>query len=241
MALIRCTCGCASSAEEHKMILCGICKNPYIHSCVDFTVSEIRTLHKKGSSWSCRNCHTLSSDIKELQAAILSLKTEIMARQPVSIDDHLFEELLLEMNERNDRKQNIILFNVEESDSRDINVRNDADRAATADILQSLPINIDIESVGIHRLGRHVLGAQRHRPLRVRLASTKDVHTIIKNAKHLRDSSDFKHVHIALDRTRRQMDYYKKIKLELDTRIANGESQLRIKYRRGIPVIDSLN
>lgn len=242
MTNIGCSCGCKSSAEEHRMIACSICKKPYIHSCVDFTASEIRTLHKKGTSWTCRSCHSLGSDIKELQAAILSLRNDILAQKnAASVDDALFEELLWEMKERSDRGQNIILFNVQESELRDVGARNAADLEIVTDILGSLPISIETEHIEVNRLGRFVQGAERLRPVKVRLSGVKAVHTVIKSAGHLRTSSDFKDVRIALDRTKRQMEYYRKIRQEMDARLADGASDLRIKYRRGIPVIESLN
>ncbi|GJQ79947.1 hypothetical protein Trydic_g269, partial [Trypoxylus dichotomus] len=119
-------------------------------------ITEIRTIKsKKGVSWSCRNCNILSSDINDLKAAILSLAAR---EKSAGIDDKAFEELLAELGDRNNRKQNIIMFGVPESDTHDANTRRSRELETVQAVLKALPSAMntdhieldDIKSVSIY-------------------------------------------------------------------------------------------
>lgn len=244
MVVIKCLCGCKNSAEEHKLIDCSVCKNPFIHSCVDLTTTEVRTIKsKKGLSWSCRNCNILSNDIAELKAAILGLRQDLLNKEAsnTNISDHTFELLLGELNDRNHRKQNVILFNVEESNSQDVDERHNHDLGVVRGVLSTCSANLNVDHVEIQRLGRGSANGERRRPLKVKLNCANDVHVVIKNSSKLRNSHIYRHLTVSFDRTRRQIDYYKKIRAELDSRIEEGATDLKIKYKQGIPTIVSLN
>lgn len=242
MSMITCACGCKTAAEEHKILECCICKKPFKYNCIDITITEARTIkNKKGLSWSCRNCAVLGNDINELKAAILDLKSEIQSRNTDIIDDSIFEELLREIQDRNERKQNIIMYNHPETGAGTLTERKAQDEIAVKSILGTLPVQVNVNHIEVYRLGRFDGNSNRIRPLRVKFSNVKDVHTIIKHAKHIRNSSQFNNISISLDRTVRQVNYYKKLKAEMSDRIANGEGSLAIKYKRGIPSIQSLN
>lgn len=223
------------------MLECCVCRGSYLHSCFDFSASEVRTLKKRGCTWSCRNCNAVSNDINQLRSAILSLKDEIRSSARSAINDTIFEEILSELSDREGRKQNIILYNVAESGSQDQAERRGHDLATVKSILVSLPLDVDVERVDPHRLGRPSPDPSRIRPIKIRLLSVSDAHKVVRSAKHLKASNDFKSVRISLDKTKRQTEYYKKVKTELDARVASGETGLRIKYRRGLPTIENLN
>lgn len=242
MALYVCSCGCKTNAEEHKIIHCDVCKKPFLNSCVDLTNSDIRTIKsKKGLSWSCRNCNVLSNDISELREAILSLRNEISKKNVESINDTVFEELIRELGDRNDRKQNIILFNLDEPENPNSNERILHDLDTARAVLQETSAVADVVNITVNRLGRFNANRERNRPLRIGLSSVGDVHKIIKSAKNLQNSAKFSKVKIAMDKTPRQLSYYKKVKTEMENRIQQGEAGLVIRYQRGIPTIRNLN
>lgn len=242
MALSNCSCGCGSSVEEDRTVECCVCKKPFLHSCVDVSASEKKSLKKKkGISWCCPNCNSISGDINELKSIILSLKEELLAKERSHTDETVFEELLSEMWDRNNRSQNLIIYNVNEIESNLTNERNKHDITTSQSILKYVSPDINVENLEVQRLGRFNADSERRRPLKVRLNSTQDVHHIIKKTNTLLNSPVFKNIHISLDRTKRQIDYYKKVKAELDKRKNEGETNLKIKYKKGIPTIDALN
>ncbi|GJQ70260.1 hypothetical protein Trydic_g10553 [Trypoxylus dichotomus] len=150
MVSIKCSCGCnTTSSETHKFIDCCVCKKIYLHSCAELSITEIRTIKsKKGISWSCRNCNILSSDINDLKAAILSLRNDLAAREKsAGIDDKAFEELLAELGDRNNRKQNIIMFGVPESDTHDANTRRSRELETVQAVLKALPSGMNTDHI----------------------------------------------------------------------------------------------
>ncbi|GJQ73838.1 hypothetical protein Trydic_g18775 [Trypoxylus dichotomus] len=189
MVSIKCSCGCnTTSSETHKFIDCCVCKSIYLHSCTELSITEIRTIKsKKGVSWSCRNCNILSSDINDLKAAILSLRNDLAAREKsAGIDDKAFEELLAELGDRNNRKQNIIMFGVPESDTHDANTRRSRELETVQAVLKALPSGMNTDHNEVHRIGRFV--PDRRRPIKVRLSSSREAHTALKHAKRLREN-----------------------------------------------------
>lgn len=241
MSKSACCCGCGGNAEEHQLIVCGVCSKSFIHSCVDLTLCELRTIKTKNKclSWSCRECSSLGNSINALKAAILDLKKEIQTHDIKALNDSVFEDLLHELSDRYDRKQNIIVFKHAEIESQNITERDEHDISTAKSILGSLSAGIDLTRIEVHRLGRYV--KNKPRPLKIKLGNSKDVHAIIKNAKNLKDSATYNHISISYDRTTRQINYYKKIKAELDARVAAGEQNLKIRYKSGVPIIDTLN
>lgn len=184
----------------------------------------------------------LSNDIGELKAAILSLKSEIMNRRSEPVNETVFEELLSELDDRNNRKQNIILYNVSEPDANSHDQRKQQDLQSARSILGNISSSVDLDNINVLRLGRYTDDAtERKRPLRVRLNNVKDVHVLIKRAKNLVNTVAFANIKVSLDKTFRQRAYFNKMKEELRERTRQGESGLAIKYERGIPTIRALN
>lgn len=239
-----CHC-CGVSSEEHKMLMCCVCKNKFIHTCVDLTASEVRTAKsKRGFGWTCDGCLQMGNDLNELKAAIVALKNEVsdLKRMGVAaskdvLSDEMFEEILLETRERERRRCNLIVFGVAEVDSTSKSDRVEADRVVCTSILGHLSVNFnDVPS----RLGKYDPSRSSPRPIKLTLPNEKLVHDIIHKAKNLRNIPEFKNVHISLDRTPRQIRYYNSLKTEMTDRVAAGE-QLRIRYNRGIPRVVPLN
>ncbi|GJQ75674.1 hypothetical protein Trydic_g17748 [Trypoxylus dichotomus] len=116
---------------------------------LQLSITEIRTIKsKKGVSWSCRNCNILSSDINDLKAAILSLRNDLAAREKsAGIDGKAFEELLAELGDRNNRKQNIIMFGVPESDTHDANTRRSRELETVQAVLEALPSGMNTDHI----------------------------------------------------------------------------------------------
>lgn len=239
-----CHC-CGVSSEEHKMLICCVCKKKFIHTCVDFTASEVRTAKsKRGFTWTCDNCIPLGNDLNDLKAAIVALKNEVSELKKVNmstardvLSDEVFEEILLETRERERRRCNLIIFGITEDNSKSKSDRVEADKAVCVSVLEHL----SVEYRGVpSRLGRFDPSKSSPRPVKVTLDNEKLVHDTIHRATVLRDNPDFSNIRISLDRTPRQIQHYNSLKSEMAGRVAAGE-QLKIKYTKGIPRIVPLN
>ena len=74
MENVICSC-CNKTTEEHRSIMCSLCKKSYSISCVDITRTEATKIKqdKSGLKWNCKNCAILSDDINSLKLIIFSL------------------------------------------------------------------------------------------------------------------------------------------------------------------------
>lgn len=241
---IICTC-CNRSYESLSMVRCCICKKHFRNTCVDLSSAEVRTLNSnKGYDWSCRSCRSIGNDIKDLKALILKLqeditdlKADISRNESSRISDDLFEELVVEVSERAKRKNNVMLFKVaEQQQSMSASDRVERDKQVVSDVLRSVAPDMELDNIKILRLGKFVAG--KDRPIRATLTGESKVFGIIKNAKKLQ-STKYKNISLSFDRTVRQSQAYKRTKELLEHRRENGEENLIIKYKNGIPTIVS--
>nr|CAI5851494.1 unnamed protein product [Callosobruchus analis] len=242
---VKCAC-CSRLTEEHKMIACSICKKGFFHQCVELTTSELRTIkQKKNLSWSCTECASTSSNgVDELKLLIMSLQSElkelrsVIDKQKVTSETLNFEEVVQEVFDREQRKNNLIIYGIKENNSIQIPTeRQNFDKNQVRRVLEVLSYGGDTALIKPIRLGRYDPTKSAPRPIKIRIEDERAVHGLIKNAKGLKNYADLAAVSISPDRTPRQVDYYRQLKTELNRRVADGETGLRIKYFKGIPKI----
>lgn len=242
------TCHCCSKAyEAHLMLKCCICKKLYKNSCMDIAANEVRTLNSnKGYNWTCKNCREFGQDLKNLTTLILKLQEDISALKTENLKlkesntSLEFEEVIAEINERKRRKNNLVIFNIPESNqqqSPDI-ILND-EKKEVLSILNTVIPPYDKQHIKLSRLGSFVEG--RTRPIKVALCDVQAVHNAIKNVKALKTSRGHKNIRISFDRTPRQLQYYKKVRQQLSDRINSGDNNCKIKYVNDVPTIVPLN
>jgi len=165
--------------------------------------------------------NTLSSNLATLTQRVVFLETNKSTLSEDSFSDFI---------DRQTRSKNIILFNVPESQID----ANNSDISTTNLIFQKL--NVDMKPVAIHRLGK----SNGHtRPLKVTLNTISDVFKILGSSRRLKSDQSFKDVRITSDKTPKQREYFQNLRKELNERRSNGESNLSIKYYKGVPSIVS--
>lgn len=247
MPNLLCVC-CKKSFEDHKVVTCCVCKNYYSNICVELTPSETRIIKaKKNLSWTCQNCSQLGDNINDLKSIILTLQKEVeslksLRNQPTAVNNKVdYEEIIQEITERNLRKRNLVIFGVVEIDSKSKDERAHHDEREITKIIQYLSPDATSDNIKPTRLGKYDATKNNSRPIKITLCDEATVHNLIRKAKTLRDSDSFKKINISLDRTPRQLEYYRSLKSELNQRLSDGETNLQIKYVRGIPKIVSVN
>lgn len=248
MPNLECEC-CNKLFEQHLMATCCICKKYFKNTCVGLSNSDIRLINSnKGLNWTCANCQQIGNDINDLKHLIISLQIEIKelkenkANANSSPKNFNFEEVIEEINERNRRKRNLIIFGIQEVDPNiPGNVRHETDNKSAYNILNKIVQDIGDTNFKPIRLGRFDANKAKPRPIRITLEDENLVHEVIRNVKKLRSHQNYGHVSISFDRTPRQISYYKEIKNEFEARIKDGDTNCKIKYVNGIPKIVSLN
>lgn len=141
-----------------------------------------------------------------------------------AIFDNLFEEL----NERERRRSNLMIFNVPESQSADVKVRVESDLQAVKQIMNVLGVTVEIR--GVIRIGRR---GGTPRPLKLLLSTRDDVLGCLRNRNRLEGTT----YQIGSDLTQKQRLHMKGLKTELKRRVDSGERDLTIRYTDGVPKI----
>jgi hypothetical protein len=69
----------------------------------------------------------------------------------------------------------------------------------------------------------------------------EQVQAVLLKSKRVKSLPNMQNILIVPDRTPRQLDYYRQLKVQLNERQRNGETNLTIKYISGQPKIVHLN
>ncbi|KAJ3644178.1 hypothetical protein Zmor_026849 [Zophobas morio] len=171
----------------------------------------------------------------ELEEQINSAKSIINQQPPMS---QSFEDVVQEVLERQKRSSNIIVFNVpEHSKSIPRSKRLNKDKRFVSEL--SVDHEYDYANFHCQRLGK--FNASRITPIKVFLNSEQDVSNIIRKAENLITTEQYKDIRLSYDRTPKQLDFYKQLKQEMNDRIRQGETNLKIRYYNGSPRIVRLN
>lgn len=242
-----CSC-CNKSYKQNLMITCSVCTRVFKHSCVNITSEEFRILcdPDKGYDWSCSNCRKIGGQLKELKNLILSLQNDIQLlkdenRTLKSSDaDTDLENVIEEINERNHRKRNLIIFGLSEQKQEDTpEARMQKDKNEVENIIGCLDKDFELHDIKPNRLGRY--NKDKVRPIKISLKDEDQVRELIKNAKNLKNSR-YKKVFVSVDRTQMQLRHYKKLKEEVAHKNSIGQEKFKIKYFNGTPkIVKDLN
>ncbi|CAI6370015.1 unnamed protein product [Macrosiphum euphorbiae] len=122
----------------------------------------------------------------------------------------------------------MIIFNVPESD--------DNTSANDSSVIKSIfdSLSIVMTPTAINRLGRK---STKPRPLKISLQDASDVFVILKNKHKLRSTPNYCSIRISPDRTQMQRDQLRNVYAKLEERKAAGETDLIVKFLKGIPTI----
>lgn len=244
-----CAC-CRAVVEAHKVVDCCVCSKNFNIDCVKITTAEARRIHlKTGITWTCKNCLQLGNDLNSLKSVIVSLQDEIrvlketVLTSPPSASTSLLEteKVIQEIADRERRKTNIMIFRCKEARCENIKEQIDLDTSLVNDICATIQISATVSKV--LRLGKYDSSKTSNaRPIKVVFSNESSVSDIIRNINKLKSNPKFSSLSISRDKTPMQMEIHKLAKLELQNRIKAGESNLKIKYTKGVPsVISSLN
>ena len=138
-------------------------------------------------------------------------------------------EAINEYLDRERRKCNLIIYNLQESTASSYTNRTSDDKKAFTHLLSSEFKLENIELLKCIRLGKPV--DNKHRPLLISLSDIATKNNILSKATKLRKSTQYKDVYITPDLTKTERVVAKDLRDELKRRRASGETNLVI--RRG--------
>lgn len=239
---------CGATAETHKSVTCVICSNSFKIECVDVSNTEARKIHSKSSglSWTCAACRQFGNDLNSLRSAIVALQNEIKtlkesAQQPPTssaLSPIDVEGIVREVSDRERRKTNIIIYGCQESRCATNMNQLEIDKVEIKELFTS--IDLDEENIGLARLGKFVPNSDNNRrPIKVTLSSEAKVLSVLRSAAGLRRSERWGRIAVSRDQTVMQREIYRGARTELEGRLAGGETNIRIRYKNGIPSVVS--
>lgn len=223
--------------DSDSLTKCDSCQRS-IHKrvCSGLNASEVKVVELKGKrllKFYCENCTEgllcipkLLKAIDELRTEVATLKSDLGPSHQTPVQPNLQpafqgDDIFAELQQRQARANNVMIFNVPEGD----NDRN------TAQLLISELAGNQTNVVNAVRIGkRNKNGA---RSLKVTLPHPGDVQTILTNKSKLRGRKIF----ITADLTPKQRAAEQEVRNDLVRRREAGEHDLILKYVRGTPVI----
>ncbi|XP_025413429.1 uncharacterized protein LOC112685698, partial [Sipha flava] len=189
---------------------------------------------KHESSFSSLNkkLYDVSGQLRDLGArtSVLENRVTLLENQLSSTNasnSPADETVISEVIVRQARSRNLIIFNAAETDGN-----NEDDLSLIKFVLHSITPNIAPALVS--RLGQK---SNKPRPLKVTLHEPSDVFIVLKNKYKLRTSTIYSSIRISPDRTIMQRNQLRNILVKLEERKAAGESNLVMKFVKGVPTI----
>lgn len=164
--------------------------------------------------------------IQTLEAEITVLKNNYVASVPESRFD---ENIMHELQERASREKNIIMVGIPECKTPNIDEGRSYDAAEVFNIINNLIPDCP-KPARIFRLGKY--NPRKNRSIKVCFESSHTTKLLFRSKDKLQSG-----IKIYADQTPAQQHHMKKLKNELAQRTANGESDITIKYIKGLPKI----
>lgn len=142
------------------------------------------------------------------------------------------EPTITEMEEREKRKFNFLIFGVEESAAPTGLQRKAEDLVSIKNTIKQISNDIPTDNIQHFRLGRHADNSLR--PIKVILPSKVDAQNVLRNKNKVKSDEG---IYIKYDLTELQRKFRRSLLQELENRSAGGENNLRIRYLGGCPKI----
>lgn len=204
--------------------MCDSCTTIIHPECSELSQTELRALALKGTTsivFFCSEClqtfKQMPKLMKNLNKVLELNKTlwqenaqlrqqleDMVARTngDAGRDLNTRDEVTSEINERQARSNNLMIFNVNEPNGKTAEIRVAEDKKAALAVLSEF--NIDMNDVKVKRIGRQVEG--RCRPLRIKLKTKEDMKLILQNKNRIKIPS----IKLSTDQTIAQRDYYRR-------------------------------
>ncbi|KAJ3655192.1 hypothetical protein Zmor_014329 [Zophobas morio] len=237
---------CKKKCNESEKVQCDLCHLSIHYECAGISRNEknVLALKNKKIHFFCDGCDiitivgTLKSEMATLREEINTLKNELQHQKEnnspqgehvgVDIRYENGEKLIEELQDRHQRSYNLIVFNIAESTGDTEQDKEQDDLNKVKNIIASTGIT-DPSNFECYRLGK--FNEHKVRPLKLIFSSQKDPQRILNKYRPTNN------VYINHDLTIRQRNISYNVRQEFRMRKANGEEDILLKYRGGIPSI----
>lgn len=168
----------------------------------------------------------LKQQVLELSGKIDLLEQNSTSDSPFSITENIIREI----SDREKRANNFIIYGSQENP----NSNNDSELVKL--LLTDLGVEVSINNVTrIGSIGKN----NRPRPIKVQTSSANIIGTIFRNISKLKSLPQWSGISLSRDQTLMQRNQFLAVKQEMNSRLENGETNLKIKYKNRYPIIVS--
>lgn len=143
-------------------------------------------------------------------------------------------EAIHEINEINERSKNIILCNVPESTKVAVTDKIMEDQTVVTDIISKIDTPATNNIVKMYRFGKY--NSNKPRPIKIHFDNSQTARSL-QGKKHLLKDN----LRIYSDSTPAQQKHLTDLRIELEKRKANGETDITIKYINSSPKIVNIH
>ena len=197
------------------------------------TVAEIKKLELKNKKLiEERDIHHIQKEV--IESCVQEIEQRNYINEEQSKEERKVKEgqlsnieMKIENLERDKRKNNLVIYNLIESDKEEVAQRIAEDGAHIDRIFRQELHREDYKVERIIRLGRKTDG--RRRPALVIMGSERERMDILTNAKRLRNSTEYPRLYINKDMTITERQKEKELREALRDRRNKGESEYVIK------------
>ncbi|CAI6353570.1 unnamed protein product [Macrosiphum euphorbiae] len=186
-------------AELDLPIKCDGCATLVHNKCSGLTTSEIKCVSLKNRTlkYFCTGCENGLKDLPQLKLLIKKLLVEVEGLK----NSHSFSSnnsfdngfIINEINDRNSRATNLIFYNIEESDSNQLDDRITHDFIQIKNTLKSIGVDSEIVQLKVNCLDRYKSG--KLRPIKAVFSTSSNTFDILKNKRKLSSCSSFSDKH----------------------------------------------
>lgn len=183
----------------------------------------------------------ISDNVETIErVSTLELKVDEISKGNSSSHES-FDICLSEVEDRLRRKNNLVVFGLRESPDSNNSNMHEADVTILKSLFSNLCTTKSIGTIQTWRLGVFSSSRSKPRPIKVRLpfdiCSSQIRQSFMEMKKLSQLPPEFTHLSLAPDRTKYQQLEYQRVKKELQSRIQQGETDIRIVYRMEAPII----
>lgn len=155
--------------------------------------------------------------------------------------DFPIDSCLSEVEDRVLRRKNIMIYGMNEPAQSSTLNAHESDLSSVNSLLSLLSSSIDPHNIKIRRLSTFSTSQLKPRPIKVSFPhefyASQIRDSFLKLRKQSQLPATIAQISLAPDRTKQQQSNYQQIKKEFQTRLQNGETNIRIMYLHGSPAI----
>jgi len=238
---------CSKLIGDDKSIQCDACEGWIHQKCSDLTMQDYDVLRKTKSSsikWVCPVCEknkgfdlgdkqaASDSKISALMTIVQTMQQQIQVmmgilqnKESKSVEEEIKENImdsLDEKRERESRKNNLVVFNVTETEENQ-----EKDNSVLTDIVKDICPEVFDKGNPIEkivRLGKSQKGKPRPTKIIFKENRSESRRTVLRNAHKLKDSNTFKGVVIVPDKTLKERECDKKLYQEMKKMNEEGKN-----------------